>query len=603
MAHLAIVIDDDGPRREAFVRRVRSVFTDLPGAVIGDAAAGSLACVWAHGPRAPVSIERAGDAFAILIGYAIDDDGRWIAAADLASRWLGPEQVAGVFDGYHVGMAYDAARGMAAAVDPYGLFPLHHGTCGDVAIVATTPEAFRCHDSFTERVDREGLAGILLVNGPLQDRPLVAGTSRVPRGHRLSWRRGGGLAARAVHVSTGTPPPAGETPADAVRRIDAELSRAIRRHRPACGSTSLMLSGGLDSRLVAGCLADEGVSVRAVTLGQPDDFEVVAGRAVAERLGMPHTVVSQETPVDEFVAFARRFVRFGHLTASPTGDDIGLGLGLSGTPDQFFWSGIMFDWVFEPLSASDGFDTTTGQWSFDGLLAYMNGLGVPAQDLAALLGRDGPDLLAAVLERLSAACLAGPEGPALAATLLRWDQRIRNHVAASLHVATFTSWPLVPATDRRFFAAVFGLPVEVYARRRLERAVFAARWPDLAAVPFDANSFRFEPLPGSRGSVGAVSRLASAARKRLREIYWRGVRGFDPRRYGRLFQVDHPRWVAVRRAAEPLRPRLHDVLDAATLARVLPGPDVRFRHRDPVADGGAIRLLTGLALWCDRPAV
>lgn len=402
MAHLAIVIDEDGARRTAFVRRARSLFADLPGAIVADATVGSLACVWAHGPRAPVSIARCGDTFAILIGYAIDDDGRWITAADLAGRWLGQESAAGVFDGYHVAAAYDTVRGLAAAVDPCGMFPLHHAMCGEAALVATTPEAFRCHDAFTERVDREGLAGILLVNGPLQDRPLVAGESRLPRGHRLSWSHGGGLATKAVHRSAGTPPPAGETPADAVRRIDHELIRAIRRHRPVGVPTSLMLSGGLDSRLVAGCLADEGISVRAVTLGGPDDFEVVAGRAVAERLGMPHVVVSQETGGDEFVAHVRRAVRFTHLTAGPTGDDLGLGLGLSGTPDPFFWSGIAFDWVFEPISASDGLDTATGTWSFERLLSVMNRMGVAPQDLAALLGSDGAELLAAVIDRLRA---------------------------------------------------------------------------------------------------------------------------------------------------------------------------------------------------------
>jgi asparagine synthase (glutamine-hydrolysing) len=601
VAHLAIVIDEDGARRTAFVRRARSLFADLPGAIVADATVGSLACVWAHGPRAPVSIARCGDTFAILIGYAIDDDGRWITAADLAGRWLGQESAAGVFDGYHVAAAYDTVRGLAAAVDPCGMFPLHHAKCGEAALVATTPEAFRCHDAFTERVDREGLAGILLVNGPLQDRPLVAGESRLPRGHRLSWSHGGGLATKAVHRSAGTPPPAGETPADAVRRIDHELIRAIRRHRPVGVPTSLMLSGGLDSRLVAGCLADEGISVRAVTLGGPDDFEVVAGRAVAERLGMPHVVVSQETGGDEFVAHVRRAVRFTHLTAGPTGDDLGLGLGLSGTPDPFFWSGIAFDWVFEPISASDGLDTATGTWSFERLLSVMNRMGVAPQDLAALLGSDGAELLAAVIDRLRAACLSGPDEPATAAALHRWDQRCRNHVGTSLHQTTFTSWPLVPATDRRFFSAVFGLPVAVHARRRLEKAVFAARRPDLAAIPLDANSFRFEPIGGARATAGPVGRLAAAVRKRLRQAYWRGVRGYDPRRYGRLFQVDHPRWVAVRRAADPLRPRLHGMLDAATLARVFPPPLVRVSHDDPVAGGSVIRLLAGLALWCDRP--
>lgn len=603
MAHLALAIDDDPRCRDAFVRRVRALFATLPGAVIGDTTVGSLAAVWVHGPRAPVSIARTGDAFAILLGYAIDDEDRWLTAADVAARWRGDGSGTPVFDGYHVGVAWDAARGLTAGVDPCGLFPLYHGGCGSAAIVATTPEAFRCHDGFTERVDREGLAGILLVHGPLDDRPLVSGVRRLARGHRLSWSRGGGLGSRAVHRIVGAPPPAGESPTDMRRRIDAEFVRAIRRHRPAAGWTSILLSGGLDSRLVAGCLADLGVPTRAVILGVPEDHEVIAGRAVAERLGMPHVVVSTDACTADFVGIARDAVRFGHLQAGPPGDDIGLGLARSGTTDPFVWSGLAYDWVFEPISANNGRDPATGAWSFETLLVFMNRWGVRRHELAALLGRDGPDLLATLTDRLRAACLAGPEDPAIASAWIRWDQRVRNHVAMSLHATTFTSWPLVPATDRRFFSAVLGLPVEAYADRRLERALLTARRPDLAAVPLDTNSFRFEPASGGCAASGSLGRLVSSARKRLRRAYWRTVRGFDPRRYERLFNVDHPRWVAVRQAAEPLRPRLHELLDAAALARTLPGPGVRFRHRNPVGDGSAIRLLAGLALWCDRPTV
>lgn len=601
MAHLALTIDDDRQRRDRFAGRVRALFANLPDVVIGDATAGSLTVVWAHAPRAPVSIRRSGDAFAILLGYAIDDEDRWITASDLAARWRGDAAGETVFDGYHVGVVWDATRGLAAGVDPCGLFPLYHGG-GPAVLVATTPEAFRCHEGFTERVDREGLAGILLVHGPLDDRPLVSGIRRLARGHRLSWSRGVGLGSRAVHRLLGTPPPVAESPADAERRIEAEFARAIRRHRPADADTSILLSGGLDSRLVAGCLAEVGAPTRAVILGEPEDHEVIAGRAVAERLGMPYTVVPTDACVAEFVGVARGEVRFNHVQAGPPGDDIGLGLARSGTTDPFVWSGIAYDWVFEPISANNGRDPVTGEWSFENLLVFMNRWGIRPHDLAALLGRDGPELLATLTDRLRAACLAGPEESATASAWIRWDQRMRNHVAMALHATTFTSWPLVPATDRRFFAAVLGLPVAAYADRRLERALLTARYPELATIPLDTNSFRFEPASGRGVAPASFGRLVASARKRLRRGYWRTVRGFDPRRYQRLFNVDHPRWLAVRRAAEPLRPRLHELLDAATLARMLPGPDARFRHRDPVTDGSPIRLLLGLALWFGRPA-
>lgn len=598
MAHLALVIDDDPGRRAVFAARVSGLFSALPGSV-STAAVGPLSCTWVVGPRAPVSLVREGDLLSLLVGYAIDDDDRWITAAELAPRWLAADS-GGVFDGYHVGLAFDEARGLAAAVDPLGMFPLYHGQAGEAVIVATTPEAFRCHPDFRERLDREALAGILLVQGPLDDRPLLSGVRRLARGHRLRWRRGGGLSTPLVHRMEGTPPPAAESPAAVRERIDGELLRALRRHRPPSAPTALMLSGGLDSRLVAGCLADLGIPTRGVILGQPRDYEVIAARAVAERLGLPHTIVSTEDHAADFPARVRETARFGHLAAAPSGDDFPLGLALADTREPYSWSGIVFDWVFEPIARANGRDPATGAWSFEPLLQTMNGWGVPARDLSTLLGPDGPDLVAGVVERLRAACTAGPGDVITQSGLLRWDQRVRNHVAQSFHATTFVSWPLVPATDRRLFSRMLGLPVAAYERRSLERAVLLARRPDLAAIPLDTNSFRFDPL--ARDRAGGLRRLASAARKRLRAWYWRRLCGSDPRRYERLFDVDQPRWRAVRRIAEPLRPRLHDLLAAPAVDRILPGPEARLRFTKPVVGGAPIRLLLGLAFWCDRPA-
>ena len=600
MAHVALVIDDDPVRRGSFTRRVSGLFGGLE-ASVSTATLGPLAVVWAVGPRAPVSLRQTADSLSLLVGYAIDDDDRWIAAHDLPDPWL-RERGGGVFDGYHAGVAYDDRLGLAVAGDPLGLFPLYHGTAGEAAIVATTPEAFRCHRDFRERIDREALAGTLLVQGPLDDRPLLAGIRRLSRGHRLTWRRGGGLATRAVHQMAGTPPPPAESPAAVRQRIDAELIRALRRHRPPAAATALMLSGGLDSRLVAGCLTDLGVPTRAVTLGLPHDHEVIAGRAVAERLGMPHAVVSTDGEAADFPARVRQMVRFGHLAAAPGGDDFAVGLALAETSEPYFWSGVALDWAFEPIAHANGLDPQSGGWSFDPLLATMNGWGISIGDLPGLLGADGAGLVTAVVDRLRTACLAGPGDVVTQSSLLRWDQRIRNHVAQVLHATTFVSWPLVPATDRRLFAAILGLPVAAYERRRLERAVLLARRPDLAAIPLDTNSFRFDPLAEVTGPARGFARVVSAGRARLRALSGR-LRGLDPRRYERLFDVNRPRWTAVRLAAEPLRPRLHEFLCGAAVDRIVPGPGVHVRLTRPVVDGCPIRLLLGLAFWCDRPAV
>lgn len=610
MAHLAIVIDADRSRREEFVARARDLFADLPGTTTNTAHAGDMACLWATGPRAPVSVFQEHDAFALLLGYAIDDAGAWLTARDLHDRRRAGAQVAGTCDGYHAAVMFDPAQGLMASVDPFSLFPLYHASVGGGAgsdgavVVSSTPEAVCAHPLFAPRIDRLGLCGILLVHGTLDDRPLLAGIKRLSAGHRLEWNpRDGGGSLREVEAWRLSPQPAphGESFGEASRRLDHELLTAIRRHRPPGDDTAMLLSGGMDSRLVAGVLADEGIPTRAIVLGEPGDFEVQAGAAVAGRLGMPCEVLSTETSPDDVPARVRRAVRFSHLNSAPSLDGFAHGLGLARSSGTFFWSGMLFDWVFEPVGINNGRERHTGEWRFEKLVEFMNNWGVPRTQLPALLGSDGPALVATSLDKLHQACRQGPAEPAMQSAMVRWDQRVRNHLATVLHQTTFHSWPLMPATDKRLLAAVMGLPVSVYEDRRLEAEILRARRPELAALPLDRNSFEFSPLGTREPSL--LRRSLARIRRTSRRWYWQRVRGRDPRRYQRIFDIRHPDWVATRRQAEPLRERLHELLDAREVDRLLPGPQAQPAFRNAINDGGPIRLLLGLALWLDRPTI
>lgn len=605
MAHLALVIDDDPQRRETFVAGVRRLFGELPEVTMGEQRAGDFACVWAAGRRAPVDVHRAADACGVFIGYGIATDGRRVAARDLGPDWLDPAGRPRLHDGYHVGVVWSPEAGLAAGVDPLGMFPFQWTALGGAAaplLAATTPEAFRCHPLFEPRIDRRGLAGILLVHGPLLDRPLLAGTRRLPRGHLLRWSRARGVREDEVCRMTRAVPPVDESPVETRERIRHEHLAAIRRHAPAEGDAAILLSGGLDSRLVAASLVQLGIPVRAIALGRDDDFEVRAATAVARRLDLPLEVVSTEALDAGFTGRTRQAARFGHLVAAPGADDFADGLAAAASAGRFLWSGIAYDWIFEPVSYAEGLDVATGAWEFAGLVAFMNLWGVSTRLLPGLLGADGPSLLAELLDGLRAACLQGPDPPAFEASWIRWDQRFRNHIATAVHRLSFFSWPLLPAMDRRFFEAMLCLPPAVYADRAIEKSVLQAIRPDLLKVPLDANSFRFEPVDRGRSGLGG---LAASLRARLRRLSWT-IRRHDPRRYERLFNVDHPRWLAVRRAVEPLRPLLHRHLAPGPLAAVLPGPHVRTAFKNPVNSGGAVRLMLGFALLLDaldRPVV
>jgi hypothetical protein len=163
--------------------------------------------------------------------------------------------------------------------------------------------------------------------------------------------------------------------------------------------------------------------------------------------------------------------------------------------------------------------------------------------------------------------------------VLRWNQRVRNHLGAALQLLSFSAWPLMPATDRRFFKAAFGLPLEMYAGRGVEKAILQRRRPDLAALPVDTNSYRFEPLHAEPGH--GVARAFEKLGRQLRRAAQPFLRSSDPRRYQRVFNVDEPRWQQVRMAVEPRR----------------------LRSRTPLAVGSPIRLVAGLAFVLEEHGV
>jgi asparagine synthase (glutamine-hydrolysing) len=604
LAHLALAIDCDHTRRREFSGRVQKLFGDLPHATIHTAEAGDLTCVWGCSDNAPVSVHRNADSLAILIGYAIDDAGTWLTAQDLAARWRDPAAASDTFDGYHLGLVYDSRRGLVTGIDPFGLFPLYFaelGAKGDsVLLASSTPEAIAAHPRFCFTIDRLGLAGILFGHGLMDNRALLAGVRRVATGHQLRWTIEKGSDLVETYHPIPSPPPADESPADLRERIGAEFLRAIRRHRPGNSETSMLLSGGLDSRLVAASLVESGIPTRALILGEPGDHEVIAGSSVATQLGLTQQIIPTESSRIDFTSAVRETVRFGHLSSAPSPEDFAEGLALASSPGRYFWSGMLLDRVFQPLCFLSGRDQAGG-WSFERLVWAMNRWGVARARLVAMLGNDGRELVDAVVAQARVACMSGRLPPPVQSALVRWDQRIRNHIGSVLHRTTFNSWPLLPGNDRQLVESILGLPPTAYQGRGLEADILTAMRPDLSRIPVDGNSFSFLRLSQRQARLGRVGRLISKVDRHLRAYYWLRMRGFDPRRYSRLFNIDHPRWRDLRRTAEPSRSRLYGMLDAFEVDRILPKPEAQTRFSNPIDGGSPIRLLTGLALWADRP--
>ena len=599
MAHLSLTIDADPARRQQFLHAARTRLATLPGLQVAHAELGDLAAVWAHGATTPHSQQLNPATFGLLLGTAIDDGGQWLDAAGVATQWTTPATHGAVFDGFFIAAAYAPAQGLVVGVDPLGLFPLYYAECGGALIAGTSPELLRAHPQFVATLDLRGLTGILLIGGLLGNQALLHGVKRLAVGHQLRWTTAAGTHEVETYRLRPHDRYRGQSLAEVRELVDDELRRAIQRHRPPGTATTLLLSGGLDSRLMAGYLREAGATDSAVCLGQPTDMEVQAATRVTAALEMClHREPCEPTPA-QFLEWAYRVARWEHLSGGFAGLELAAASAVTGPVAPLCWSGFVVDNVLGGTWSCAAHDPVTGAHSGVRLFALSNRWGVPVATLQELVR--APDCARLVQEQIAEfhrGCARDGESPAQQVFRTTLATRVRNHHAAALFRLSFGSWPLLPILDRRLLDVLFNVPPALLLDRALEKDLLVHRFPRLAAIPRDQNSFLWEPVrPTALSRVRSLRRLRQSVQKQVGNWYWNRWRGVEPRRYYRYYDLDGPLWGAVRRAAESSRGRLDDWLDRTTADRLLPGPDAIFRMRNPFEEGGARRMLLGLLLW------
>jgi len=187
------------------------------------------------------------------------------------------------------------------ARDPLGIKPLYYTVtpAGGFAF-ASELKAFRAVPGFVPVANRRALAQFLEFNYVYDEHETtLAGVSKLPPGHTLDVDVAAFAAgARPSPARRWSPPavePGAAGPAEAARRTDALedlLTRVVGEHLVADVPVGLLLSGGLDSSLVA-ALASRGGPVRTLCMAFADSSvdERPFARRVAEHIGSRHEEV------------------------------------------------------------------------------------------------------------------------------------------------------------------------------------------------------------------------------------------------------------------------------------------------------------------------
>jgi asparagine synthase (glutamine-hydrolysing) len=231
----------------------------------------------------------------VLEGYLYDVDdvpahladvAAWVAADDRAAlrSWIRDR------DGDFLAVVVDADDDTATVVpDALGRLPFYHAQV-DGATVASRElkllRAFAAARDASLGVDDLAIAQSLSFGYRLGTRTLFAGVERLPPAATLSVGRDRDVS-RLFRHDFGDRVGTERTPAENAGRLADLFETACENRADLPGSTVLALSGGLDSRAVAGAFDACDVDFSAATFDRPDGSasdEVRAARAVAETL-------------------------------------------------------------------------------------------------------------------------------------------------------------------------------------------------------------------------------------------------------------------------------------------------------------------------------
>ncbi len=595
MANFVIILDPDEKRRAAFIDKVRPLLSLVEGLTQSDCTTGEFACAWACEPRAPVTQAEGDGEHAVLWGDAIPGPGpKRITAADLRGLWTAPSaRPPAMFDGFYAGATYSREQGLIVGADPLGIFPLYYWSTADVLLVASSPEPFRYHPLFRPRFNPAALVGILVTGRLLDGHQLLwRDVRRLSAGHALVCRPRGPAREVRQYVLRASRRYFDLPLAGHVRILEDALGAAVVRHVGTASPVTLALSGGLDSRMLAGFLHEQAVKVVATTNGARTDIDMQCAIRVARALGYEHRIFPDPTlSCDRYLSAAEREAGWVHLVGGFNGFNSWMAYPeLRQLPSPLV-AGYFMTHVVGGCGIERAYSPASASMSFDTFFAWINAWGFRPAVLKALLRRD---VFGDLVDDTVAQARRLYEGYADLESQRAWcfylyhDQRF--FIGRTAWQLSFGAWPVYPGMDRAVLEVGAGMPAAALAERRAEIELLCTRFPRLAQLPLDRITDDVTPLlPRFRWLLG------QALREHL--IPRLPGRGGERRYYHRTWDINGTAWAAIRHRAEPYRQRVHDLFDENVLARLLPPPETPLQVREGILDSAGPKSLLGFLLW------
>lgn len=191
--------------------------------------------------------------------------------------------------------------------DRLGVKPLIFGRpTPDSLCFASTPGALHAA-GFGGEISPRALGASLRLGYVPDEMCIWEGLEKLPPAHILTWKAGSPATIRRYWNQPIAAPSGVISFEDAVEATEAALLEAVRLRLAADVPVGCLLSGGIDSSLVAWAASRLHAGVRTFTVSTPGDpaDESPIARATAQRLGLPHEVLPLDggmASLDELIA-------------------------------------------------------------------------------------------------------------------------------------------------------------------------------------------------------------------------------------------------------------------------------------------------------------
>lgn len=218
------------------------------------------------------------------------------AAAGPAARCLelylrDPTETARSLNGTYNLAVYDSQQKVLQLVsDRLGSRPLYYQVHQGTLYFALEQKAILAARGISPKLDELAVFQLAAFGHQLEDRSLFDGISVMPPGSILTVSSHGVQIKSYWRPAYTTAPHAGrDASQEFARRVKLATQRRVADRRADLG---IFLSGGLDSRCVAGALAATGAPITAFTFGNESSRDVQFARQIAGKLNFPHRTFS-----------------------------------------------------------------------------------------------------------------------------------------------------------------------------------------------------------------------------------------------------------------------------------------------------------------------